>query len=108
MKLRNIFILLIIIVILIENLKIFTKTTEEIIIKENETIKNDNENLYINPFLINSEPNYNIIKKYNDSRINIITNLPHGTNKYLYDNPVNSTNNNTNKNNLLHFINFLI
>lgn len=108
MKLRNVFILLIILAVLIENLKIFTKTSNNNIIKENVTIKNDNEDLYINPFLINAEPNHNIIKKYNDSRINIIANIPNGSNKYLYDNPVNSANNNTNKNNLLHFINFLI
>ena len=80
-----------------ENLKLVSELSN--------IIKYDDTGLYINPYLSNKEHTYNIIKKYQDSKINIINN---NENKTVYDIPVSSSNNNMNHNNLLHFINFLI
>ncbi len=78
-------------------------------ITEDYIINNDNDDIYINPYFNPKEGNYNIIKKYNDDKINIINNIPVLNNKNSYDTAVlSSLNNNSNKNNLMHFINFLI
>lgn len=125
MNLRNIIILIIIIIFLIKYLNDeyfkHTKINEKINgnIKQNFHIHEDNDDLYINLYLLNNEVIPNVIKKYIDNKINIISNYQ-GGGKNIYDNNVsqtnnntsnnisNNTNNNTNKNNLLHFINFLI
>jgi hypothetical protein len=62
----------------------------------------------VNPHLYGADTQLNVIKKYNDSKINIINNSSGGKNGMM-DQPVySSLNNNTNKNNLFHFINFLV
>ncbi len=109
MELRNIIILIFIIILLgiyfTENYKKMEKIK---LIEISTIIKDDDNELYINPYLSNKEPNLNIVKKYNDNKINIINNLINNENKSMYDGPITSTNNNSNHNNLLHFINFLI
>jgi hypothetical protein len=123
MNLRNIIILIIIIIFLIKyvNDEYFIKKIKEKltktnsnIMKQNFHIHEDNDDLYINIYLLNNEVIPNVIKKYIDNKINIISNYQGGA-KNIYDNTMsqsnnitNNTNNNTNKNNLLHFINFLI
>ena len=110
MNLKNIIILIIIIAILITYFVDLYKDMEK------ENIKNklelnlteDNQNEYFNPYLLNGNENHNIIKKYNDNKISIV-NINNGNNKNIFDGPVlSSLNNNTNRNNLLHFINLLI
>jgi len=72
------------------------------------TIEGDDEIFYINPYLMSNEPSVNVIKKYNDSKINIINNM-NPNNKNIYDSNISSSlNSNSNKNNLIHFIDFLI
>lgn len=108
MNLRNIIILLIIIVFLISYFNEINK--KEKMVGKTKTvfkIEEDHDDLYINPYLLNNEIVPNVVKKYLDNKINIITNLQ-GSGKNIYDSVINSTNNNTNKNNLIHFINFLI
>ena len=123
MNLKNIIILIIIIIFLIKYLNDeyfkHTEINEKINgnIKQNFHIHEDNDDLYINLYLLNNEVIPNVIKKYIDNKINIISNYQ-GGGKNIYDNNVsqpnnnnnisNNANNNTNKNNLLHFINFLI
>ena len=133
MNLRNIIILIIIIVFLISYLndeysknKIMVNKTQEKknqennklnkVIKQNFNIHEDPDDLYINTYLLNNEVVPNVIKKYMDEKINIISNYQ-GSGKNIYDNVIsqanntsnnNTSNNNANKNNLLHFINFLI
>ena len=108
MNLRNIILLLIIIVFLASYFMEINK--KEKMVGKSRTvfrIENDNEDLYINPYLLNSEIVPNVVKRYLDNKINIVTNFQGGA-KNIYDSLINSTNNNTNKNNLIHFINFLI
>ena len=109
MNLKNIIILIIIIAILITYFVDLYKDMEK------ENIKNkielnlteDNQNEYFNPYLLNGEANQNIIKKYNDNKISIVN--VNGNGKNIFDGPVlSSLNSNTNRNNLLHFINLLI
>jgi hypothetical protein len=108
MNIKNIIILVVILFFLVTYLIEYYKKNNTVIPVEIEShITKDNNNLYINPFLVNTDPVPNIVKKYNDQRVNIITN-PSENNKNLYDTAVTSANNNTNKNNLIHFINFLI
>ena len=144
MNLRNIIILIIIIIFLIKYLNDeyfkHTKINEKINgnIKQNFHIHEDNDDLYINLYLLNNEVIPNVIKKYIDNKINIISNIQGGA-KNIYDNITSQSNNinnntnnngnnnggnnsnsngnnsnsngnnsNSNKNNLLHFINFLI
>ena len=108
MELRNIIILLIIIVLLGIYFTENYRKMEKLKLVEATLIKEDANDLYINPYLSNKEPNLNIIKKYSDNKINIINNLINNESKSMYDSPINATNNNSNHNNLLHFINFLI
>ena len=107
MELRNILILLIIIVLLGMYFTENYRKMEKLKLIESTLIKEDTNDLYINPYLTNKEPNLNVIKKYSDNKINIINNL-FNNEKNMYDAPINSINNNSNHNNLLHFINFLI
>jgi hypothetical protein len=107
MELRNIVMLLIIIVLLGMYFTENYKKMEKLKLVESTLIKEDTNDLYINPYLTNKEPNLNVIKKYSDNKINIINNL-FNNEKNMYDTPINPTNNNSNHNNLLHFINFLI
>jgi hypothetical protein len=103
MKLRNIYIIIILIIILINY---YSEILEKKQLKHiNFVLQEDNNELYINPHLLNNDIQPNIVKKYLDNKINIINNYP---NKNIYDNVINSTNNNVNKNSLMHFINFLI
>ncbi len=108
MELRNIIILLTIIILLGIYFTENYRKMEKLKLVEETLIKEDTNDLYINPHLSNKEPNLNIIKKYSDNKINIINNLINNESKSMYDVPINSTNNNSNHNNLLHFINFLI
>ena len=72
------------------------------------SIKEDDNDLYINPYLTQNEVIPNVIKKYNDNKISVI-NLNGSPSKNIYDSAVvSSLNNNMNRNNLIHFINFLI
>ncbi len=110
MNLRNILILIIIFAILITYFVDLYKNLEKDHIKNKLelNLNEDNQNEYFNPYLINGDANPNIIKKYNDNKISIV-NINNGVNKNIYDSPVLSTlNNNTNRNNLFHFINLLI
>lgn len=61
-------------------------------------IKEDNNELYINPYLTN-ENSLNVIKKYNDQKVNIYPSL--NTKSDLQET-------NLNKNNLMNFLNFLV
>jgi hypothetical protein len=109
MNLRNIIILIIIIVFLGSyfNDAYIRKEKMDGKIKQNFSVKEDSNDLYINPYLLNNEVVPNVIKRYIDNKINIISNFQ-GGGKNIYDSVITSTNNNTNKNNLIHFINFLI
>ncbi len=109
MNLRNIIILIIIIVFLASyfNDAYIKKEKMDVKTKQNFNVEKDSDDLYINPYLLNNEVVPNIIKKYMDNKINIISNFQ-GGGKNIYDSVITSTNNNTNKNNLIHFINFLI
>ena len=147
MNFRNIIILIIIIIFLIKYLNDEYSKNKKIQQKINGNTKNmkqnfhiheDNDDLYINIYLLNNEVIPNVIKKYIDNKINIISNIQGGA-KNIYDNITSQSNNinnntnnngnnnggnnsnsngnnsnsngnnsNSNKNNLLHFINFLI
>ncbi len=107
MNLKNIIILIIIIVFLLSYFNDENITNKKMNGKENFYLQKDNDDLYINPYLLNYEVTPNVVKKYTDNKINIISNFQN-SGKNIYDNTVPSANNNTNKNNLMHFINFLI
>ena len=109
MNLRNIIILLIIIVFLFTYLTdMYKKIEQNKFTNEFISIKEDDNDLYINPYLTQSEVIPNVIKKYNDNKISVI-NINNGSSKNVYDSAVvSSLNNNMNRNNLIHFINFLI
>ena len=109
MNLRNIIILLIIIIFLVSYFSDAYYQFEKMQTKKKEyfNVKDDENELYINPYLLSNEVVPNVVKRYADNKINIITNLQ-GGGKNIYDSVINSSNNNTNKNNLIHFINFLI
>ena len=117
MNIKNIILLLVILLFLSKILYDGTKNTHNLEKTQQETQEKntylnnnniiDDENLYINQYLSTTEPNLNIIKKYDDTKINIINNM-NSMGKNAYDNNINSSLNNSNKNNLIHFINFLI
>ncbi len=110
MNLRNIIILIIIIIFLVNYFNDGYSKMEKMDGKKKiliNNVKDDENDIYINPYLLNNEIVPNVIKKYTDNKINIITNYQ-GSGKNIYDSAINSSNNNTNKNNLIHFINFLI
>jgi hypothetical protein len=109
MNLRHIVILLIIILFLFTYLTDMYKKMEiNKFTNEFISIKEDDNDLYINPYLTQNEVIPNVIKKYNDNKINVI-NVNGSQTKNIYDTVVTSSlNNNMNRNNLIHFINFLI
>ena len=109
MNLRHIVILLIIILFLFTYLTDMYKKMEiNKFTNEFISIKEDDNDLYINPYLTQNEVIPNVIKKYNDNKINVI-NVNGSSTKNIYDTAVTSSlNNNMNRNNLIHFINFLI
>lgn len=110
MNLRNIIILVFIIVFLISYFNDLQNKSTETNEKDEKMfiIQKDSNELYVNPSLLNNESDLNIIKKYADNKINIVSNFQNNQ-KNMYDTIINTNNNtNTNKNNLLHFINFLI
>jgi len=67
----------------------------------NNDLKEDSNDLYINPYLSN-EMQPNIIKKYNDSKIKVFPNIIN-SNKNTNDNY-----DNLNKHQLMNFLNFLV
>jgi len=108
MDLKNIILFIIIIVFLFSYLTDMYSKMEKNKLKNEFIIKEDNNDMYMNPYLTQTEIVPNVIKKYNDNKINVL-NFYNSQNKNIYDSTVQSSlNNNMNKNNLLHFINFLI
>ena len=108
MDLKNIILFIIIIVFLFSYLTDMYSKMEKNKLKNEFIIKEDNNDMYMNPYLTQTEIVPNVIKKYNDNKINVL-NFYNSQNKNIYDSTVQSRlNNNMNKNNLLHFINFLI
>jgi len=102
MNIKHLFILLILLFIIISYLSEIYKKKKVVNNEENKefinnNIKEDNTDLYINPYLTN-EILPNIIKKYNDQKISI---YPSFNNKNEKQEPIN-------KNHLMNFLNFLV
>ncbi len=74
---------------------------------KNETQNNESfEQDYINIHLLDEIPNLNIVKKYTEKKVNVI-NIGNLGKKYV-DGNILPSNSNSNRNNLLHFISFLV
>jgi hypothetical protein len=105
MKIKYIIILIIIFVILLIQLYNIYKNNYTDTFK-NINLSNDDETQYINQYISPPEPILNIIKKYNDDKIFVISNSSKPTD--IIGSTISSLNSNINRNNLFHFINFLI